>query len=424
MKTTIGLYLYTGRKNNENTYPICLVLYHNKKQLRIPLKYSVKKEFWDRKSESILKEAWDEKLKRKIKINPPVSPSLGWANNYLAGKKLEASKLIAKLDESGQLAALDAVELKKRIQHKALNISFYTFTDQLVEQMQKHKKDGNAEVYKDTKRFLKIFAPDHPELSFEQITPTLLKNIELRYMAKDNSLNGLSHYLRTIRAIYNRAIEEGIVDQERYPFKTYKIRQSKSHKTAISKNDIEKIRAMQFPADSKSYLIKTLFDFSFLCRGMNLTDIAKLKVRNIADGKIRYRRSKSGKDFEIRIKNCKDPTSRIEVILNLYLPGKGPNDYIFPIITNTRKSELEQIKAFRFLTNHYLKRWAKRIGINPTLSFNTARHSWATIGKKELGIEIPIISEGLGHDDIKTTQIYLDSFDDYLIDDASDSITS
>jgi site-specific recombinase XerD len=44
------------------------------------------------------------------------------------------------------------------------------------------------------------------------------------------------------------------------------------------------------------------------------------------------------------------------------------------------------------------------------LAFYVARLSWSTIGK-EMNVIISVISEGLGHEDIKTTQIYPDDFD-------------
>ena len=46
-----------------------------------------------------------------------------------------------------------------------------------------------------------------------------------------------------------------------------------------------------------------------------------------------------------------------------------------------------------------------------------ARHSFATILKKS-GVNIGIISQALGHQDIKTTQIYLSKFDNEQVDDA------
>ena len=46
-----------------------------------------------------------------------------------------------------------------------------------------------------------------------------------------------------------------------------------------------------------------------------------------------------------------------------------------------------------------------------------ARHSFATILKRS-GVDIALISELMGHSDLTTTQIYLDSFDEEQINTA------
>lgn len=50
-----------------------------------------------------------------------------------------------------------------------------------------------------------------------------------------------------------------------------------------------------------------------------------------------------------------------------------------------------------------------------------ARHSWASIAK-DLGIPLNVISEALGHNSAKTTQIYLHSIDRNVIDKANAKI--
>jgi integrase len=65
---------------------------------------------------------------------------------------------------------------------------------------------------------------------------------------------------------------------------------------------------------------------------------------------------------------------------------------------------------------------AETLKIDGKLTSYVARHSWATIAK-DLNVPISVISEGLGHEDIKTTQIYLDSFDDEVLDKANQMIT-
>lgn len=52
---------------------------------------------------------------------------------------------------------------------------------------------------------------------------------------------------------------------------------------------------------------------------------------------------------------------------------------------------------------------------------HVARHSFATILKRS-GVDIGLISELMGHADIATTKIYLDSFDEKQVDAAMSNL--
>lgn len=59
--------------------------------------------------------------------------------------------------------------------------------------------------------------------------------------------------------------------------------------------------------------------------------------------------------------------------------------------------------------------------ISVPLSMYCARHSWASAAKGK-NIPISVISEGMGHDSEATTQIYLASLDNSVVDKANAQI--
>ena len=65
--------------------------------------------------------------------------------------------------------------------------------------------------------------------------------------------------------------------------------------------------------------------------------------------------------------------------------------------------------------NKNLKQLAAQLGVESNVTTYTARHSFASVLKKS-GVNIALISEALGHADLATTQIYLDSFDNEQVD--------
>jgi len=402
MYYNLSLVLDRRRANKDKKYQVALRLYFKGTKQLILLNVWIEKDHWDPDNERILPPA---------KLEPTVS----WNNDRITEKKIIASKTIARLEELGELNKITSLDLKRKIQNKSQKPSFTDYLNSLITIFEEHRKTGQVMVYTNARKFLQNYIPDRKVLEFEDITFKLLKTIEYKYIARDNSYNGLSVYLRTIRSVYNKAIKEWPELKDLYPFSDYKIRQIKTHKTALRRDEMEKL--LKLPVDQKqmNWHGRNLFFFSFYCRGMNLADIAKLKVSDLKGDRIIYKRSKNSKPFSVKI------TPNIQNLIDTYIIGKNSDDYLFPVIRDPRLKHEEQITEFRNLTNHSLKRWAKKLGINPSLSFNTARHTWATIGK-EMNIPIAAISEGLGHNDIRTTQIYLDSFNDEIIDGANELI--
>ena len=55
------------------------------------------------------------------------------------------------------------------------------------------------------------------------------------------------------------------------------------------------------------------------------------------------------------------------------------------------------------------------------LTTYVSRHTYATVLKKS-GVSVAKISESLGHNDIQTTEIYLDSFEKEELDEADENL--
>ena len=93
----------------------------------------------------------------------------------------------------------------------------------------------------------------------------------------------------------------------------------------------------------------------------------------------------------------------------------GFNDvFIFGFINNTDTPERCNIKIKQATKtiNKYMVRIGIKLEIDIKLTTYSARHSFATVLKRS-GAPIEFISESLGHKDKKTTENYLDSFEDH-----------
>jgi integrase len=159
------------------------------------------------------------------------------------------------------------------------------------------------------------------------------------------------------------------------------------------------------------------FLFSYLCRGMNLRDMASLKWKdNIIDNKIFYVRTKTAntrsqtENIIIRIE------PQIEQILARY---KNDSEYVFPILENglSQLTIRHRIHSTLKAISKDLREIAKDLKMSQAekITHYWARHTFATTLKRS-GISTAVISEALGHSSEATTKAYLDKFEQTEID--------
>jgi len=155
--------------------------------------------------------------------------------------------------------------------------------------------------------------------------------------------------------------------------------------------------------------------FAYFANGMNVKDIAFLKYENIKDGILSFIREKTKHSTKDNIQTIQVfITEDIQRIINKW--GKKPQrpkTFIFNIL---QPKDLSDLQIYRDINqsiktiNKYMKRIAEDLKLERVPTTNFARHSFSTVLKRA-GVPIEMISEQLGHTSIKTTQIYLDSFD-------------
>ena len=257
----------------------------------------------------------------------------------------------------------------------------------------------------------------HLDIPFAEMDIAWLRRYEAFLRRKGLAENTIGIRFRTLRSIYNVAIEEDAVSAELYPFKKLKV--SKLHqetaKRALSKEDIERVlsykstnRYMRFPID--------IFAFTYYCGGINFVDIAHLTKANIMDGRLIYKRQKTKKLIKIPLQ------PQAVALIEKYINEESP--YLFPILSDFHKTDIQQANRIHKViskVNERLKQIGKALNLPITLTTYVARHSQATVMKRA-GISTAIIREIMGHSSERVTQIYLDSFDNEQIDNALKSL--
>ena len=295
------------------------------------------------------------------------------------------------------------------------------FYQELIEQCKNNDKCGNRLIYKSSYNSLKVFTKNQLDIPFSVIDVLWLNKYEKWLRSKGNKETTMSLMFRTLRSAYNKAIKAKCARKSDYPFDEYKINKfdTKTQKRAIAKTEVLKFTKEVDNIGKRQYvqLSKDIFIFSYLCGGINFTDIANLTKVNITNGRIHYIRQKTGKLIKLGISE-----EAMQIIKKYESESKG---YLFPILNaNIHKTPLQkQNRIHKMLgkINKNLKLIAAQLNVDTNMTTYVARHSFASVLKKS-GVSIALISEALGHSDLSTTQVYLDSFDNEQIDAAMQNL--
>ncbi len=250
---------------------------------------------------------------------------------------------------------------------------------------------------------------DGGDIVMDAITADVVEGYEAYLKSRGNTPNTTSYYMRILRAVYNRAVSDGAVDDLR-PFAHVYTGVAKTRKRALPLADIRKIRGVDLQPQSPAAWARDMFLMSFYLRGMSFVDMAFLRKSDLRNGQVIYSRRKTGRQLTIGW------TEEMQSIVDRY--PDNPTGYLLPIITMRGCNERTSYQTKCRMANRELKRVSALAGVDASLSMYCARHSWASIAKAK-GIPLSIISEGMGHDSEQTTQIYLASLETSQIDKAN-----
>ena len=399
MSTSFSVVCYKSKtlKNGEN--PLMLQVSKNGKRQYKSLGVSINPKFWDIKKNRIKPNCPNKEIIQKI------------INDKLAELQNRVLELNAEQKEYTTTTLLNNDNNKFELK------TVDTFYKELIEEFAADNKCGNRLIYKSSYNSLMKFTKGKLDIPFCEIDIDWLKKYEKWMRSKNNRETTISLQFRTLRSAYNKAIQAKCARKSDYPFDDYKINK---FDTSTQKRAIAKTEVLTFTQEIPDFvkrqyfqLSKDIFVFSYLCGGINFTDIANLTKANIIEGRLHYVRQKTGKKIKIGI-----PDEAMKIILKHAPESKG---YLFPIldkkIHKTPLQKQNRIHKILAKVNKNLKLLAAQFGVEANVTTYVARHSFASVLKKS-GVNIALICEALGHSDLATTQIYLDSFDNEQVDEA------
>ena len=168
-----------------------------------------------------------------------------------------------------------------------------------ITQLQSHLRLGTAQNYKKALQSFSTYLKGK-DIPIQLINKTLINDYNSFLLQRGMVRNSTSFYMRILRAVYNKAVEQRLVAQS-HPFSDVYTGIDQTHKRAIDESVIVKLYKMNLAEEPELALARDLFIFSYSTRGMAFIDISHLKKCNLNNGHIYYIRRKTGQKMNIKI---------------------------------------------------------------------------------------------------------------------------
>ena len=385
---TLNLTLDTRRARKEGTYPLVFRVRVEDKFCDIGTGFKIFKEQFDLKTNSLVNDIDSNILLDQLKTH------------YLKRLRTYTAENLGCNDLKSMKAYL--------INKQPSEFTIIEFWEKHIETLKTAGRYGGAKVYNTS---LSVISKEIDlNIPFTKLNFKTIVDLESKLFKRGMSTNGIGVYLRSFRAICNKAINYDIVGYEWYPFRKHKIRKEKTTPRVFSISEMKNYFKLDLEKNNPLYKAWLIGKLIFMLRGINIKDLMLLSSENLKNGRIIYKRAKTGKLYSIEI------LPEIQEIFNLF---KSNNTLLGVLSDAEVKSNAELVDVIvqkRKVINAHLKKLGELINSNEPLSTYVFRYSYANILKQQ-GYSKDLIAEALGHEyGNSVTGIYLEQFDNDVID--------
>lgn len=376
--------------NAQGEYFINLVLIKDRINTSLSIKKKCKHEDWSSETERLKKSHKEYK-----QINDLIEKYSRRVNNIINEFELDETPFTLQ----------DIITKFKKDSGKQQVLSYTAFHESLIKEIKNAGKLSTSNIEKDTLKSIQRFF-NRTEITFRDLSVDAIYKYQSFLNGNNNSQSTIGIRIRTLRAVFNKAINREIIPTTMYPFDKFKVSTIKESgkKEYLSEDELALLKNAELVEKNDIYA-RDMFLLSFYGRGINFIDLIQLKKTDLYKETITYKRSKTGVIVNFKI--------------NVFWKRKiekyassADSLYLFNIIHNNQNSETyinnKKEKYLKIYINTPLKKIITNLGIKKKITYYCARHSFATILKFN-NISIDIIKEALGHKDIKSTMSYLNT---------------
>lgn len=370
----------TRRSKKDGTFPVVIEV-RNKDKIRIATPYSTAPENW--KNGEFTRSESNHQRKNII-----LRDMLNRVERFILQLEDEDCELT---DSELRRKLAEIISGEERKKEK-------TFLDYLDEFIALKEKKGTIEVYRMTRAKIEAF---DPSCTFKSMDKKWLMRFE-EWLKNCGMMktNAVAIHLRNIRAVFNYAIDEEYTTL--YPFRRFTIKKEETRKRNLT---VEQLRTLRdYPCEEYQKKYRDIFLLMFYLIGINAADLFLARKKDVVNGRLEYKRAKTGKLYSILIQ------PEAQAIIDRYA---GTGEYLLNVM-----DDYANYKDFLHRMNLGLRQIGemKRSGrggkkerqpLFPDISSYWSRHTWATLAS-QLDTPKDVISEALGHEyGSSTTSIYI-----------------
>jgi len=373
---TATLYLDTRRRRDDGTFPLKITVSHHGKSAHIPLGVFIRRDQWD--------------ARRRTVTNHPNKQFL---NQFVTSRLADVMASLMKLKSVGSFGGKTIAQVRDMVvaditPHEA---ACGDFAERWNNFTARHANARTRELYAATWRMLELYCPEINSIMFRDITRGWMEGFDAWLATRGNKPNSRSIHIRNIRAVFNDAMDAGIVVA--YPFRRLVPKPEPKNKVILSPMQLRTLFTAEVPAHQRRYI--DAFQLMFLLIGINTVDL--LTTATIQNGRVEYIRSKTHRPYSIKLEPEAEEIIKAWPSMGGHLISLG--------------DRLKNYRGVTYRMNEALK------SVIPGVTTYTARYSWATIAAS-LDIPKETIARALGHGGHSVTDIYID-FDLKKVDEAN-----
>ncbi|RWY46049.1 site-specific integrase [Mucilaginibacter gilvus] len=318
-------------------------------------------------------------------------------NAYLDNLQAQVYEAHHLLTAEGQEISADSLRsrfLGKEEKSKMLLDVFRDHNKKVAALVGKEYAAGTLERYKTSLKHTQNFLNwkySVGDIDVKQIDHDFISNYDFYLRSERKCANNSAvKYIKNFKKIVRICLSSGWLDKD--PFLNYKAKVKRVDRTFLNQEELQSLADKVLEIDRVSQ-VRDIFLFSCFT-GMAYADVSKLTRTEIVKGP-------DGEMWIYAKRKKTDTLTHIPLLPSALSILKKYADH--PVCVN--KNRALPVMSNQKM-NAYLKEIAGICGINRSLTFHIARHTFATTVTLSNGVPIESVSKMLGHTNIKTTQHY------------------